>query len=96
MLLISPLQQDLAHQTFRFLRSHLDPILEMLPSGRLIAFTELANELSGKFDLAIIPHPDRPEPALALAKSLGKQVCSSEGNELIDFPSDLPRAYRKR
>ncbi|MBT6399566.1 MAG: glycosyltransferase family 9 protein [Verrucomicrobia bacterium] len=48
-------------------------------------FTELANEFSGKFDLAIITHPDRPEPALALAKSLGKQVCSSEGTELIDF-----------
>ena len=48
-------------------------------------FTELANEFSGKFDLAIILHPDRPEPALTLAKSLGKQVYSFEGAELIDF-----------
>ncbi|MDG2401066.1 MAG: glycosyltransferase family 9 protein [Akkermansiaceae bacterium] len=48
-------------------------------------FTELAKEFSGRFDLAIVQRPDRPEPALALAKSLGKKVCSSEGPDLIDF-----------
>ncbi len=48
-------------------------------------FQALAEELSGTFDLAIVPHPDRPGPASALAKSLGKQITSIEGAELIDF-----------
>ncbi len=48
-------------------------------------FTELAREFSGRFDLAIVAHPDRPEPALDLAKSLGKVICSYEGAELINF-----------
>ena len=48
-------------------------------------FKELAREFSDKFDLAIIPNPDRPGPAATLAKSLGKKVTAIEGTGLIDF-----------
>lgn len=48
-------------------------------------FTELAKGFSKSFDLAVISHPDRQEPAYALAKALGKKLSLPKGTELIDF-----------
>ena len=50
-------------------------------------FQELASKLADEFDLAILPHPERPGPASALAKSLGEKITSIEDSQLIDFLS---------
>ncbi len=48
-------------------------------------FIELTKDLLNHCDVAILPSPDRPGPALALAKALGKSVTHVEGEALIDF-----------
>lgn len=48
-------------------------------------FVEFSNDISQHCDIAILPSPNRPEPAADLAKALGKPVTNLASDDLIDF-----------
>lgn len=51
----------------------------------LTRFKELAKDISQHCEVVIIPSPDRPGPASALAKSLGQEVAQTEDDDLLDL-----------
>ncbi|MGC6564126.1 MAG: glycosyltransferase family 9 protein [Akkermansiaceae bacterium] len=55
----------------------------------LESFVEVANAIASQCELTILPSPERPQPAVALAKALGNPalVRNLSGDELIRFLS---------